>query len=236
MAEIKMDISEYEIMKDNKKLLESSLEREKELSNEIQKLQQEKIQALEDAKMKVVKISKTKRSEFFYRKRDPFVSIITELPPKTYYIEDVLSSEKMINKILEDNFEKIDRVINEPDQIIVTGLDEVKQELREEVSSEYKEKIASLESSIEKYSNLVAINELLEAKNKSLIKAIDEMDFKLNNKKNKIRSLNDEIDLLKERVLSLSTVAKFNESIINKYKSNFIYSKLIKKLKICDNL
>ena len=54
MAEIKMDISEYEIMKENKTLLENALKREKQLNNEIKKLHEEKIQTFEDAKHKIV--------------------------------------------------------------------------------------------------------------------------------------------------------------------------------------
>ena len=69
MAEIKMDISEYEIMKENKKLLENSLEKERELQKQIKKLTDEKVKALADAKMKVVKISRTEVTEHLMRKR-----------------------------------------------------------------------------------------------------------------------------------------------------------------------
>ncbi len=69
MAEIKMDISEYEIMKENKKLLENSLEKERELQEQIKKLNDEKTKVLENAKMKVVKISRTEITEHLMRKR-----------------------------------------------------------------------------------------------------------------------------------------------------------------------
>ena len=63
MAEIKMDVTEYELMKDKARLLEESLKREKELNGQIAKLKDEKIQALEDAKYKVVTVTKTEHTE-----------------------------------------------------------------------------------------------------------------------------------------------------------------------------
>jgi hypothetical protein len=54
MAEIKMDVSEYEAMKENASLLKEALGREKELGEQIKKLNQEKIQALEKIPNKVV--------------------------------------------------------------------------------------------------------------------------------------------------------------------------------------
>lgn len=52
MAKITMDTSEYEALKENKTLLEKSLENERKLQEQITKLSDEKIKALEDAKMK----------------------------------------------------------------------------------------------------------------------------------------------------------------------------------------
>lgn len=54
MAEIKMDVSEYEAMKENKRLLEVSLEKEETLRVEIQDVKNEKIEALKEAKKEVV--------------------------------------------------------------------------------------------------------------------------------------------------------------------------------------
>ena len=69
MAKIEMDISEYEIMKENKKLLEDSLNKERELQKQVEQLTKDKIKALEDAKMKVVKITKSEVTEHLLRKR-----------------------------------------------------------------------------------------------------------------------------------------------------------------------
>lgn len=63
MAKIEMDVSEYEIMKENKKLLEDALKREKELQASIKQLNDEKIKAYEEASMKVVKYVNTNITE-----------------------------------------------------------------------------------------------------------------------------------------------------------------------------
>lgn len=71
MAKITMDSSEWEAMKKVERLLEESLVREKELSANVEKLQQEKIEALE-ANEKMVTIKKTViSSETIQCKNDP---------------------------------------------------------------------------------------------------------------------------------------------------------------------
>ena len=62
MAKIEMDMSEYEAMKKVEKLLEESLQREKEMSLSIELLQKEKIKVMEQNK-KSVTIIEEKRTE-----------------------------------------------------------------------------------------------------------------------------------------------------------------------------
>lgn len=71
MAQIKMDVSEYEAMKENARLLKEALEREKELGKEIDKLNQEKIQALEKVPNKIVYKRTQTIFEEIYLDRDP---------------------------------------------------------------------------------------------------------------------------------------------------------------------
>jgi hypothetical protein len=61
MAQIKMDVSEYEEMKKNAKLLEASLQREKDNSDEISRLKELQIETLKLNKKKVtiVKVNRT---------------------------------------------------------------------------------------------------------------------------------------------------------------------------------
>lgn len=74
-----MDISEYEIMKENKKLFEDSLNKERELQKQIEQLTKDKINALEDAKMKVVKISKSEVTEHLLCNRSDENYVFREL-------------------------------------------------------------------------------------------------------------------------------------------------------------
>ena len=107
MAKIEMDISEYEAMKENKKLLENSLEKERGLQEQIKKLTDEKTKALEDAKMKVVKISKSEVTEHLFRKKEDGV-----VHPD---IESVLIL-KQCNKVVVENtgsLNNIDQLIHE---------------------------------------------------------------------------------------------------------------------------
>ena len=70
MAKIEMDISEYEAIKKVEKLLENSLQREKELSGAVEVLQEEKIKIMEQNKKSVTIIEEKRIEEFFYQKVD----------------------------------------------------------------------------------------------------------------------------------------------------------------------
>lgn len=59
MATVEMDLSEYDKMMENKRLLEASLEKERALGARIKELEEEKRKALEDSAHKVTKINKT---------------------------------------------------------------------------------------------------------------------------------------------------------------------------------
>lgn len=59
MAQIKMDVSEYEAMKKVESLLEKSLEKERKLQVKLEKVTKEKVDAMKAAAMKVVKVHKT---------------------------------------------------------------------------------------------------------------------------------------------------------------------------------
>jgi hypothetical protein len=59
MGKIEMDLSEYDKMQENKRLLEASLDKERSLGDRIKELEEEKRKALEDSAHKVTKITKT---------------------------------------------------------------------------------------------------------------------------------------------------------------------------------
>ncbi len=70
MAEIKMDISEYEEMKKNARLLEESLERERKQSDTIEKLKEERIAALEENSKKVTTITEVVNKQYVLKHRE----------------------------------------------------------------------------------------------------------------------------------------------------------------------
>ena len=177
MAKIEMDVSEYETMKENKSLLEASLDNERGLRKEIKKLTEEKVQALEDAKMQVVKISKSERRDFLLEKRAPsdvwpqLLRLLNvdyrTLPPIPEYID--------LDHIRNVFFERTTSmsVPSEP-EITTIGLDEYKKELREDIEREIKasqlRKLEKADGIITKNAELLVENDKVTKENGTLIK------------------------------------------------------------------
>jgi len=192
MAQIKMDISEYESMKDNKKLLENSLEKERYLQEQIKKLTDEKTKTLEDAKMKVVKISRTEITEYLMRKRPDsyvwnelwrFLGLDYRRLPE---IPDYINTDNLINVF----FEKVKSSSTPNEEITTHGLDDIKVEIRNDLKKkmddETNRKIKNAETVLSKNNELlkenrtlVTDNNMLTEKNKNLTKLCDELTKKL---------------------------------------------------------
>jgi DNA repair exonuclease SbcCD ATPase subunit len=160
MAEIKMDVSEYEIMKDNKRLLEKALEREQQLSAEIERLNKEKIEALENAKMKVIKISRSERTDYMYMthySEDALKELYITLRHSNYssYPEFILRAPSLLNTIFKK--ETTTHVLN--NEITYHGLDDVRAEIRNDIQSQIDEdtktKLKEADELINKYAKLM---------------------------------------------------------------------------------
>tara|TARA_R110000796_G_scaffold181330_1_gene297911 strand:+ start:45359 stop:46231 length:873 start_codon:yes stop_codon:yes gene_type:complete len=94
MAQVKLDISEYELMKENAKLLKESLEREKELSDKLDVSNKEKIDALKSNE-KMVTIVKRQSVSTMVKTRMPVSDIRRHLSVKiNQIIRKVLSEAK----------------------------------------------------------------------------------------------------------------------------------------------
>lgn len=142
MAKIEMDLSEYEKMMEVKKLLENSLEKERELEKEIRSMNDARIQTLKDAEMKVIKISRKEVVEYPIQKIESRYVIseflkrlgTREVPPHicNTYIED-----------LGDIFFRKDKVISYPSEETITmhGLDEIRKEIRDSVEKDIREEL-----------------------------------------------------------------------------------------------
>lgn len=209
MAKIEMDISEYEAMKENKKLLENSLEKERGLQEQIKKLTDEKTKALEDAKMKVVKISKSEVTEHLLRKRED-----THIWRELWHLMGIDYRElpKMPKFIHTDHlsnvfFEKVTSYLMPYEETTTHGLDEIKAEIRNDLKAkmdeETKRKIENAEVALSKNNELLKDNKTLTAdnsylteKNKKLTEQCDELTKQCDELTKKLTDFEDANDTL----------------------------------------
>lgn len=194
-----MDVSEYDAMRENKRLLEASLEKEREYKKEIDRLNEEKIKALEDARMKVVKVYKKETHEHALIKNNNH-DIYREL---CYYFskgKENLRGQKMphfpgnynrsdsefLDWLFKVFFSKEQSVsVNTDNETVTThGLDEIKVELREDIESqidkETKDKLKYADTAIKRYTEILsekkAIREDFEILRKRYDNVLDSYD------------------------------------------------------------
>lgn len=178
MAKIEMDISEYEAMKENKVLLEKSLEKQEKLNQQIKDLQQEKIEDLKKNAMRVVKVNTTEVRQFVLRKR-PDGEIIDQMRrlfnPNAY--DPNYHWGPLIEQIQEAFFQ-IQEVTSGSGESIVTvhGLDEVRGEIRAEEEKKVKKEVERLNNKIhelditeERNKTKILDANIIKAENKSLV-------------------------------------------------------------------
>lgn len=155
MAEIKMDISEYEALKENKRLLEQSLKDLKEANEKVELLNREKVKALEEAKMKVVRITREERTDHILTVReDAFRHGLAELGnilgiPELWRRE--YPYEAMAQRLSKVLFRVTTSVSVPKEEVTVHGLDEIKKELRKDLRKELGEEITRKLEEAEKY-------------------------------------------------------------------------------------
>ena len=201
MAEIKMDISEYELLKENKKLLEESLKKERELQATIDKLSKEKIKALEDAKMKVIKIVRNESTEYLMQKRDNYhvvhqLRMMLSRPDSSgYRTIDSMNFQDFGDML----FEKVKSYSIEPKEEITTcGLDEVKAEIRKDLESKIdsntKKKLDDADVALTK------LSELLKENDESL-KLIKTLNYTINELTKVNENAVKEINILKKELV-----------------------------------
>lgn len=168
MAKIEMDVSEYEAMKEVKKLLEDSLEKERGLSEEIKTLQQEKLEALDKAKHQVVKIVKTSSEEYIYKKVPRAMGDITH--SLTFELENVVhdlksgrrDSNDVLDRLQSALFEKTkiegpERVHYETSQSITDLKADERRKAKIYLKEEYEEKIEEAEEAISKHRQIAIL-------------------------------------------------------------------------------
>lgn len=228
MAKIEMDISEYEIMKENKKLLEDSLNKERELQKQVEQLTKDKIKALEDAKMKVVKITKSEITEHLLRKRVDETYVFRELLHVLgidYRHIQCKPDSIRIDYLQNIFFEKVKSFSTPIEETTTCGLDEIKVEIREELKAkmddDIKRKIKNAETVLTKNDELLKENKtlttdnnLLIDKNKKLTEQCDELTKKLADIENGNETLMKVKEILKNGY-SIWNKSKILDSIIS---------------------
>ncbi len=173
MAQIKMDVSEYEALKENKRLLENSLQKERELTKQIEILSSEKLRAYEEAKMKVVITKRTEHTEHILRPYNILES--NDLP---YFLSSyglmVSHAEaiEFITKVAQKMLKK--ETVQSPAKVETTlhGLDEVtamlKKDIEAEISEETQAKLERLNTMDKKFHELMVSYNDLDDTNKLL--------------------------------------------------------------------
>lgn len=210
-----MDLSEYEVLNQNKKLLEDSLNRERDLASKLEAINKEKIEALEAAQRKVVVINKTENISTCYIKKDSnnIISNLFSLCKNMTYVNASRYTTDIINIINRHDFInsifdiKTNTSWSESPIITYHGLDDIRKQIYDEIKSEYDNSIIEM---TKEYPNLkLKLEEyklelvLLENKNKELNdsllkntevntelqKTINELNITISNSNSKIDSI-----------------------------------------------
>jgi len=147
-----MDLTEFDAMRETKKLLQESLEKERSLSKEIEKLTQEKVKALEDAKMKVVKVTRIENHDIIFQKSsdETIIQNVSRLLGVSshkvrdsvmfgnrHYPDPMNMGGSFFNGMINTFFERRKSTsCPHKEETTVVGLDEVKKEIREELNAQ----------------------------------------------------------------------------------------------------
>jgi len=233
MATITMDTSEYEALKDNKKLLEEALKREISSREEIKKLQDEKIEALNNARMKVVKEVYSEVREYVCE--PPIASDELMLSGKNFeFQKDLLEmygiasegirlrcpNRSRLSAFINKHF-KITRSKSKPKVTQTThGLDCIKDELRAELKAEISSEIEAKVKIGEEAEKIISDqNEVLNHRSaciETLNRQITKLMGESGGKDNKIADLEDELSSVNKLIKGVKYVLKDGYSILNK--------------------
>ena len=167
MATVTMDSSEYELMKENKSLLEQALQREKSLSEEVDRLNKEKIKVLEESSKKISIIRKNRSEEYVMTTNNAYNSLehFHNLVRNASNRDSPYSYKFDFDYIIKNLFTKTKTVDNEQVSYEVVGLDEARTEIekkiKEDIDRDIKNKLLKL--SILEVDHKIVVNKLTEA-------------------------------------------------------------------------
>lgn len=240
MAKIEMDLSEYEKMMENKKLLEKSLENERLLQGQIKTLNEEKIKAYEDAKMKVVKTTYINTTETKYMVRSP-----KDLAKELRYLYNYLSVDNRYDysifehesdRIIKSFFETIRSNGITHDETTFHGLDDIKLEIRKELEDNMdqsiKNKIAAADLANKKFDELVNEKNKLD-KNLSIAREMMDSVIKDNDR---LTEENKKLEEAKESLLkdiqAISNIREIMKGGYTMFNKSVLLDQIIEQIKI----
>lgn len=221
MAQIKMDISEYEALKKVESLLEESKAKQEKLYQELDKIQKEKIQVLNESAYQVVikkiivhrhiRLATVKENLFdiFLKKMYDFVKyyqgnfVAASLP----YKEEL---SKAFFHILEDS--EMTELVEEQEEVVsYKGLQQVTEELKEQITTK-------IESQIDvKYKRALEFEKANKGLAKLHLKNETEVIPKL---LSQIEELTKEVKVKEEKIEDLSLVLQKKKNLLSKIEEN----------------
>lgn len=218
MATITMDATEYEALKKNIELLEDSKKREKELNDEISKLQQESIDKLINAENSVSVINKTVREDNIYTKRDDgeiyntLEYFFRDSSRHRGYNMDKYNISKLIHHFF--TFERKEVVLDS--SVVTKGFDEVRKEVEEKYLNE-------LSSGTQKQLDRIPV---LEDK----IKELNKINLELGSKNTELSDIKEKFHKTDEENLELNKKLDEVNWILKSNWGIFNYSSMKEKL------
>lgn len=222
MATVTMDSSEYELMKENKSLLEKALEENKKQQEQINLLKEEKIKVLEESKMKVVKVLKKSVYSSYYALKSE-----GEIRDNLFhYFRKGLTEygSGSMNSLIEALFYPVTNETDEVESVSLHGLGEIKEEITKELKDNLAKDVKEKLKAYDKF------KETLEAKNKD----IKEFTKSIYSAKNEILKLEEEVKVLKEENENLkknNEILRSIKSLLLQHSSWFKQGELIRKIK-----
>jgi len=175
-----MDLSEFKIMEDNKRLLEESLKREKEQNAKIESFNQEKIDILKSNEKSVTIIKRTERTDLirpkvksnlilnrlqagFNNRRNSmdYKTDLDRLQAGFNNRRNSMDYKTDLDIIIDSCFEILKSESFPPEEeVVIKGLEDVKADLRSEIIKDFEKQINNLNNKVK---SLKDLNELLES-------------------------------------------------------------------------
>jgi len=240
MAKVTMDDSEYELLKENKRLLEEALSETKRQQAEIDRLNKEKLEILENSKMKVTKVTRLETYESVWIDQ-PEVFALEQLNrnlTRHFNSYGTNVSFKSVKSVIDTFFKRVVTTSDPKIEITTLGLDEVRKEIREElqskIDSDIKDKLANADKALEAYSILSKTVDDLREENYNLSKYNSDLidhNVKLKDAESNLSKLESKyqrnLDLLTKYTYLCKEILKATPETV----SSFGNKEIVKKVK-----